>query len=151
MKSGTIVWSSSCSGCSDRLACSCSSVLDPRSLRLHALDDKQNPKRTADPCSEEPAVLPTPDVDQLLECSFSYMKRSEEDGGRPNEEQEEFLSPLAEFKKETVPFVSRLDTFQCRNVKSLDLCSTRVLCVLFNKPHLSSTTKNFVFFIVDFL
>lgn len=121
--------SSSSSGCSNCVTFAFSSILDPSSLLLHGLEDQQNPRRTSDPCSEEPAVLPTPDVDQLLECSFSYMKRSEEDGGRPNEEQEEFLSPLAEFKKETVPFATHLDTFKCRHMKCLDLrvCSSTSL------------------------
>ncbi|XP_017293169.1 tectonin beta-propeller repeat-containing protein 2 [Kryptolebias marmoratus] len=68
------------------------SIPDSSSLLLHGL----NPGRTSDPCSEEPAGLPTPDVDQLLECSFSYMKKSEED----EEQEEEFLSPLAEIRKE---------------------------------------------------
>lgn len=75
------------------------SVPDSSSLLLHGLEEKQNPTRTSDP-SEEPAALPTPDVDQLLQCSF-YMKKSEEDEGQ----EEEFLSPLAEFRKEMVVII----------------------------------------------
>lgn len=43
-------------------------------------------------------VPPTPDVDLLLECTFSYLHKTEdndEEGQQPMEEQEdEYLSPL---------------------------------------------------------
>ncbi|XP_029973409.1 tectonin beta-propeller repeat-containing protein 2 isoform X1 [Salarias fasciatus] len=54
--------------------------------------------QTSGPGPETQAVPPTPDVDLLLECTFSYMHKSEEDDGQeqqPMEEPEdEFLSPL---------------------------------------------------------
>ncbi|RVE57688.1 hypothetical protein OJAV_G00218650 [Oryzias javanicus] len=50
-------------------------------------------------------VPPTPDVDLLLDCTFSYMQRSEEEAApeRPVEEEEEFQSPLTETKQEDGP------------------------------------------------
>ena len=47
----------------------------------------------------DPAVPPTPDVDLLLECSFSYLQASQDPPPGPDllpngEDDEEFLSPL---------------------------------------------------------
>ncbi|KAJ4918348.1 hypothetical protein JOQ06_006515, partial [Pogonophryne albipinna] len=54
---------------------------------LQGLQNQQNPAET---------VPPTPDVDLLLECTFSYMHNT--DGGgqeqQPMEDQDQFLSPL---------------------------------------------------------
>ncbi|KAM3594811.1 uncharacterized protein V6R79_014467 [Siganus canaliculatus] len=70
-----------------------SSVLPPDSLILH-----EDPGQVSGPGPEERLVPPTPDVDLLLECTFSYLQRTEEDDGEdqhPMDEQEdEFLSPL---------------------------------------------------------
>ncbi|XP_033984961.1 LOW QUALITY PROTEIN: tectonin beta-propeller repeat-containing protein 2 [Trematomus bernacchii] len=59
----------------------------PDSLILQGLQNQQNPAET---------VPPTPDVDLLLECTFSYMHNT--DGGgqeqQPMEDQDQFLSPL---------------------------------------------------------
>uniref|UniRef100_UPI003AAE588F tectonin beta-propeller repeat-containing protein 2 n=1 Tax=Centroberyx gerrardi TaxID=166262 RepID=UPI003AAE588F len=70
----------------------------PASLPLQGLDSQLNPAMGS-LCGAEVAVVPpTPDVDLLLECTFSYMHNSEQDDGQghqPMEEQEdEFLSPL---------------------------------------------------------
>ncbi|KAM9341628.1 tectonin beta-propeller repeat-containing protein 2 [Symphorus nematophorus] len=63
------------------------------SLLLQGLDNQGQ-----GPGTETEVVPPTPDVDLLLECTFSYMQNTEEDDGQeqqPMEEQEdEFLSPL---------------------------------------------------------
>ncbi|KAK1885891.1 Tectonin beta-propeller repeat-containing protein 2 [Dissostichus eleginoides] len=59
----------------------------PNSLIFQGLQNQQNPAET---------VPPTPDVDLLLECTFSYMHNT--DGGgqepQPMEDQDQFLSPL---------------------------------------------------------
>ncbi|XP_054862089.1 tectonin beta-propeller repeat-containing protein 2 [Amphiprion ocellaris] len=74
------------------------SVLPPGSLLLQGLENQLNPRKASGPGSDANVVPPTPDVDLLLECTFSYMHNSEEDDGleqQPMEEQEdEFLSPL---------------------------------------------------------
>ncbi|KAM9356291.1 tectonin beta-propeller repeat-containing protein 2 isoform 3-T5 [Pholidichthys leucotaenia] len=54
------------------------------SLLLQGLD--------SDPSPEAEVVPKTPDVDLLLECTFSYMHNSEE--GEGPEQEDEFLSPL---------------------------------------------------------
>ncbi|KAK5887056.1 hypothetical protein CesoFtcFv8_018030 [Champsocephalus esox] len=69
---------------------------------LQGLQNQQNPAETADlqglQNQQNPAetVPPTPDVDLLLECTFSYMHNT--DGGgqeqQPMEDQDQFLSPL---------------------------------------------------------
>ncbi|XP_070698394.1 tectonin beta-propeller repeat-containing protein 2 isoform X2 [Pempheris klunzingeri] len=68
------------------------------SLLLQEQKDQLNPGKVSDPGVEAEVVPPTPDVDLLLECTFSYMHDTEEDAGQeqqPMEEQEdEFLSPL---------------------------------------------------------
>ncbi|XP_038584234.1 tectonin beta-propeller repeat-containing protein 2 isoform X1 [Micropterus salmoides] len=67
------------------------SLLPPGSLLLQGLE-------ASGPGAEAEVVPPTPDVDLLLECTFSYMHNAEEEDGQeqqPMEEQEdEFLSPL---------------------------------------------------------
>ncbi|XP_042244324.1 tectonin beta-propeller repeat-containing protein 2 isoform X1 [Thunnus maccoyii] len=74
------------------------SCLPPDSLLLQGLEHQLNPEKASVPGAETEVVPPTPDVDLLLECTFSYMHTTEEDGGQeqqPMEEQEdEFLSPL---------------------------------------------------------
>ncbi|XP_008294911.1 tectonin beta-propeller repeat-containing protein 2 [Stegastes partitus] len=74
------------------------SILPPGSLLLQGLENQLNPGKASGPGSAADVVPPTPDVDLLLECTFSYMHNSEEDDGleqQPMEEQEdEFLSPL---------------------------------------------------------
>lgn len=55
-----------------------------------------NPGRAFD--SEAEVTPPTPDVDLLLECTFSYMHNREEENGLEQqpmvEPEDEFLSPL---------------------------------------------------------
>ncbi|KAM7402828.1 hypothetical protein PAMA_003650 [Pampus argenteus] len=69
------------------------SRLPPDSLLLQGLEHQLNPEK-----ADAEVVPPTPDVDMLLECTFSYMHTTDEDGGQeqqPMEEQEDqFLSPL---------------------------------------------------------
>ncbi|KAM7375642.1 hypothetical protein PAMP_005437 [Pampus punctatissimus] len=69
------------------------SRLPPDSLLLQGLKHQLNPEK-----ADAEVVPPTPDVDLLLECTFSYMHTTDEDGGQepqPMEEQEDqFLSPL---------------------------------------------------------
>ncbi|KAM6969632.1 tectonin beta-propeller repeat-containing protein 2 [Tautogolabrus adspersus] len=72
-----------------------SSLLPSGSLFLQGLE---NPGKVCAPGAEGEVVPPTPDVDLLLECTFSYMHNTEDDDGQeqqPMEEHEdEFLSPL---------------------------------------------------------
>lgn len=73
-----------------------SSALPPRPLLLHGIENQQIVGEASGPGSEE-VVPPTPDVDLLLECTFSYMHSSEEDKEEHQpmkEHEEEFLSPL---------------------------------------------------------
>lgn len=58
-----------------------------------------DPGKTSGPYADG---LPTPDVDLLLDCTFSYMQRSEEEEAleQPVEDKdEEFQSPLTETKQ----------------------------------------------------
>ncbi|KAL7380916.1 hypothetical protein ABVT39_025956 [Epinephelus coioides] len=74
-----------------------SSLLPPDSLLLEGVENKLNPGKDSG-SGAEAVVPPTPDVDLLLECTFSYMHNTEEEDEQeqqPVEEQEdEFLSPL---------------------------------------------------------
>ncbi|XP_051250468.1 tectonin beta-propeller repeat-containing protein 2 isoform X4 [Dicentrarchus labrax] len=74
------------------------SLLPPGSLLLQGLENQLTPGKASGPGAEAEVVPPTPDVDLLLECTFSYMHNTEEEDGQeqqPMEEQEdEFLSPL---------------------------------------------------------
>lgn len=73
-----------------------SSRLPPGSLLLHGLQPPP-PDEASAPGPDAEAVPPTPDVDLLLECTFSYMHATGDDAQeeQPMEEQEdEFLSPL---------------------------------------------------------
>lgn len=69
-----------------------SPLLPPGSLLL------QDPEEASGPVAQGEVVPPTPDVDLLLECTFSYMHNTEEEDTQeqqPMEEQDdEFLSPL---------------------------------------------------------
>ncbi|XP_041827320.1 tectonin beta-propeller repeat-containing protein 2 [Melanotaenia boesemani] len=76
-----------------------SSVLSG-TLVLQGLKKELNPEETSGSGHEADVVPPTPDVDLLLECTFSYMHKSEEDDGL-EEQDEEFLSPLIEPEEET--------------------------------------------------
>ncbi|KAM4625057.1 tectonin beta-propeller repeat-containing protein 2 [Polymixia lowei] len=76
-----------------------SSLAPPATLLLQGLEFQMYPENGSVVGAESLAVPPTPDVDLLLECTFSYMQNSEEqDDGQqhqPMEEQDdEFLSPL---------------------------------------------------------
>ncbi|KAF7651682.1 hypothetical protein LDENG_00107190, partial [Lucifuga dentata] len=74
----------------------------PGSLLLKDVENPLNPGSDREPQTE--AVVPTPDVDLLLECTFSYMHDTEQHDGQekqPMEEQEEeFWSPLIEPEEE---------------------------------------------------
>ncbi|XP_049452160.1 tectonin beta-propeller repeat-containing protein 2 isoform X2 [Epinephelus fuscoguttatus] len=74
-----------------------SSLLPPDSLLLEGVENKLNSGKDSG-SGAEAVVPPTPDVDLLLECTFSYMHNTEEEDEQeqqPVEEQEdEFLSPL---------------------------------------------------------
>ncbi|XP_074484346.1 tectonin beta-propeller repeat-containing protein 2-like isoform X3 [Sebastes fasciatus] len=71
------------------------SLLPPGSLLLQGLENR---RKASGPGADAEVVPPTPNVDLLLECTFSYMHNTEEEDRReqqPMEEQEdEFLSPL---------------------------------------------------------
>ncbi|KAM3838349.1 tectonin beta-propeller repeat-containing protein 2-like, partial [Diretmus argenteus] len=73
-----------------------SSHLPPASLPLHGLEGQLYPEKGS--LSGVEVVPPTPDVDLLLECTFSYMHNAEQGDGQeqqPMEHQDdEFLSPL---------------------------------------------------------
>ncbi|KAM9707770.1 tectonin beta-propeller repeat-containing protein 2 isoform 2-T2 [Menidia menidia] len=99
-----------------------------------------NPDKASGPGSGPDAVPLTPDVDLLLECTFSYMHRSGEDHGskeRPaeeeeeEEEEEEFLSPLIGPQEgaedDTPPMAGAADQMFYSTVSDLD-----------RKPSLSS-------------
>lgn len=73
-----------------------SCLLPPGSLLLQ--ENQLALRQAADPAAGAEVVPLTPNVDLLLECTFAYMHRSEEEDGQeqqPLEEPEdEFLSPL---------------------------------------------------------
>lgn len=69
-----------------------SSHLPPGRLLLHGLEKQLNPGQASALGAETEVAPLTPNVDLLLECTFSYMRNSEENDGP--EPQEEFLSPL---------------------------------------------------------
>ncbi|CAJ1074901.1 tectonin beta-propeller repeat-containing protein 2 [Xyrichtys novacula] len=75
-----------------------SPLFPPDSLLLQGLEEQLNPGKVPGPGAEGEIVPPTPDVDLLLECTFSYMQNTEEEDVQeyqPMEVQEdEFLSPL---------------------------------------------------------
>ena len=83
----------------------CPSFLShPGSLVFQGLENQLNPKPSSHPGAETEAVPPTPDVDLLLECTFSYMHNTEEDE-RPEQPstqgpEDEFLSPLIKAEAE---------------------------------------------------
>lgn len=81
----------------------------PESLFFQSLEEQKKPKQSSDSSLE---VVPvTPDVDLLLQCSFSYMHQGEE--GASQEQQlcekpeETFLDPTGpEEDKEEVGFLT---------------------------------------------
>ncbi|XP_028250640.1 tectonin beta-propeller repeat-containing protein 2 isoform X2 [Parambassis ranga] len=78
-------------------SCQSGSVLPPCSLILQGLEDQLNQAKVSCPRPEAAGVPPTPDVDLLLECTFSYMHNSEEDNMQEQnqmEPEDDFLSPL---------------------------------------------------------
>ncbi|TDG98465.1 hypothetical protein EPR50_G00200540 [Perca flavescens] len=77
------------------------------------LQTQHDPDSASGSGAEAEAVPPTPDVDLLLECSFSYLHNAEEPMEQPMEQQEEFLSPLIGPEEEMFPSaVSGLDRKQ---------------------------------------
>ncbi|XP_056446464.1 tectonin beta-propeller repeat-containing protein 2 [Gadus chalcogrammus] len=78
----------------------------------------------------DPAVPPTPDVDLLLECSFSYLQASQDPPPGPDllpngEDDEEFLSPLIgpeeeEEEEDAAPPCGREDPLFHSTVSTLD-------------------------------
>lgn len=68
-----------------------SSLLPPGPLLLHGPENQLNPGQASGLGAEAEVAPPTPDVDLLLECTFSYMLNSVENDGL--EPEEEFLSP----------------------------------------------------------
>ncbi|XP_027130740.1 tectonin beta-propeller repeat-containing protein 2 isoform X4 [Larimichthys crocea] len=114
------------------------SLLPPGSLLFQSLENQRNQGKGSGPCPDAEVVPPTPDVDLLLECTFSYMHNTEEEEGQehqPMEEQEdEFLSPLIgpeekeeEEDEELAPPTGPVDHMFYSTVSSLD-----------RKPSLSS-------------
>uniref|UniRef100_A0A8C8DX77 Tectonin beta-propeller repeat containing 2 n=1 Tax=Oryzias sinensis TaxID=183150 RepID=A0A8C8DX77_9TELE len=77
------------------------SLCSSSSMLLPGLEP--DPGKTSGPYADG---LPTPDVDLLLDCTFSYMQRSEEEEAleQPVEDKDEdFQSPLTETKQEDSP------------------------------------------------
>ncbi|TKS86229.1 Tectonin beta-propeller repeat-containing protein 2 WD repeat-containing protein KIAA0329/KIAA0297 [Collichthys lucidus] len=114
------------------------SLLPPGSLLFQSLENQRNQGKGSGPCPDAEVVPPTPDVDLLLECTFSYMHNTEEEDGQeqqPMEEQEdEFLSPLIgpeekeeEEDEELAPPTGPVDHMFYSTVSTLD-----------RKPSLSS-------------
>ncbi|XP_068194967.1 tectonin beta-propeller repeat-containing protein 2 [Antennarius striatus] len=74
------------------------SLLLPDSLHIQGLENQPDPEKGLS--SEVEAIPPTPDVDLLLECTFSYMHNTEEEEEEEDRqeqhamEEDEFLSPL---------------------------------------------------------
>ncbi|XP_076604722.1 tectonin beta-propeller repeat-containing protein 2 [Chaetodon auriga] len=106
------------------------SILPPGSLPLQGLENQLNPGKAPGPFAEAEVVPPTPDVDLLLECTFSYMHNTEEDNAQeqqPMEDQEDgFLSPLIgpeeeeEEGNDLAPHAGLVDQMFYSTVSSLD-------------------------------
>ncbi|XP_026164144.1 tectonin beta-propeller repeat-containing protein 2 isoform X2 [Mastacembelus armatus] len=102
-----------------------SGSLFPGSLLFQGLE---NPGEKSGPGPEAEAIPPTPDVDLLLECTFSYMHNTEVDDRlvlQPMEEQvDEFLSPLIgpqeEEEDDVVPPADQVEQMFYSTVSSLD-------------------------------
>uniref|UniRef100_A0A3Q3JGY5 Tectonin beta-propeller repeat containing 2 n=1 Tax=Monopterus albus TaxID=43700 RepID=A0A3Q3JGY5_MONAL len=98
------------------------------SLVLQGLETQLNPGMSSGPGLETEVVPSTPDVDLLLECTFSYMHNTEEEQAgqeqQPMEDQEEeFLSPLTgteEEEDDLVPLAGVADQMFYSTVSSLD-------------------------------
>lgn len=77
---------------------SCPSSPLPVSVLLPDLENQLNPGEPCSPGLEVDKLPQTPDVDLLLECTFSYMHNTEEDDRQEKQPMEEkdggFLSPL---------------------------------------------------------
>lgn len=76
----------------------CLRSVGPESLFLQSLEEQKKPKHSSDSSLE---VVPvTPDVDLLLQCSFSYMHQAEESERQEQhlfekpEASEDLLSPI---------------------------------------------------------
>ncbi|XP_059208649.1 tectonin beta-propeller repeat-containing protein 2 [Centropristis striata] len=72
------------------------SLLPPGSLLLQSPENQLNPGKAPGPGPGAEVAPPTPDVDLLLECTFSYMHNTEEEEEQQlmEEQEDEFLSPL---------------------------------------------------------
>ncbi|XP_067334852.1 tectonin beta-propeller repeat-containing protein 2 isoform X2 [Channa argus] len=104
-----------------------SGSLLPVSLLLQGLENQLSAGNASAPCPGEEVVPLTPDVDLLLECTFSYMHNTEDDGGQEQEplvEQEnEFLTPLVrpeEEEDDLAPPSGLIDQMFYSTVSSLD-------------------------------
>lgn len=74
------------------------------SLFLQSLEEEQKPKDSSDSASE---VVPvTPDVDLLLQCSFSYMHRGAECDDQEQIPEERFLNSTGPEDEEEVHFLA---------------------------------------------
>ncbi|XP_068607933.1 tectonin beta-propeller repeat-containing protein 2 [Brachionichthys hirsutus] len=72
------------------------SLLLPDTLSIQCLETQLEPGKDPGPGADGGVTPPTPDVDLLLECTFSYMHNPEEEDGQEQHamEEDEFLSPL---------------------------------------------------------
>ncbi|CAF89620.1 unnamed protein product [Tetraodon nigroviridis] len=97
------------------------------SLFLQSLEEEQKPKDSSDSASE---VVPvTPDVDLLLQCSFSYMHRGAECDDQEQIPEERFLNSTGPEDEEEVHFLA---TYRSVSVDSSLLSSVvveRVACL----------------------
>lgn len=105
----------------------------PESLFFQSLEEQKKPKHSSDSSLE---VVPiTPDVDLLLQCSFSYMRQGEE---RASQEQqlcekpeETFLDPTGpEEDKEEVGFLTLWWRFESLPFKKQKIAVTQVILKL---------------------
>lgn len=118
---------------------SCPRSSRPESLNFQSLEEQKKPKHSSDSSLE---VVPiTPDVDLLLQCSFSYMHQGEE---RASQEQqlcekpeETLLDPTGpEEDKEEVGFLTLcslvwgFESFLNKNGKKKKIAVTQVILKL---------------------
>lgn len=81
----------------------CPRSICPESLFFQSLEEEKKPNHSSDSPLE--AVPVTPDVDLLLQCSFSYMHQGAECDSQEQKPEEKFLNPTApEEDKEEVGF-----------------------------------------------
>lgn len=110
----------------------CCRPICPESLFFQSLEEEKNPEHSSDSTVE---VVPvTPDVDLLLQCSFSYMHQGAECDRQEQKPGETFLNSTApeEDKEEVgfsfyVSFLSAVSFSSCDGAGPLSTCSFRLM------------------------